>query len=131
MIKELIDEVSEKLEKLYRESICDMKTNYTQNLVLFDDGELGIYRLEQNETLQMEFEGRAITLYSIQEFDITDIEGWEDGNIEEYFQETWRDFLFEALQEIERKILELKSNKWIIILTLKFKYDNIIFTRNN
>lgn len=113
MTKELItalkninmDEVSEKLEKLYRESICDMKTNYTQNLVLFDDGELGLYRLGQNETLQMEFEGRAITLYSIQEFDITDIEGWEDGNIEEYFQETWRDFLFEALQEIERKIL--------------------------
>lgn len=110
-LKELVakldmDLVSDKLQDLYEEIVTTSNTGYSQTLVLHDDGTLDIHRLGQNSSLQAEFNGEAVTLYSAQEFDFTDIEGWDDEDVTayDYRVETLTDWLYTAIEHVEENI---------------------------
>jgi len=93
--------LNKKLFDVFSSIVCEHNTGYTQNLVLFEDGTLEVYRLRQNESLQAEYSGKALTLYSEKEFDFTDIEGWEGGDAQDYIQEHWIEWRSECLEVIE------------------------------
>ena len=98
------DVVKEKLKELYKEIVGTKRTSYYQHLVLWEDGTLEIHRLGQNESLQSEFKGEAITLYTEREFNITDIEGWLEDDVDLYMEENINDWYYSALERIEDKL---------------------------
>ena len=96
--------IKEKLKDLYEEIVGTKRTGYSQCLVLWEDGTLDIHRLGQNESLQAEFKGECLTLYKEQEFDITDIEGWTEEDLEIFVDDTFGDWYDNVLEYIEETL---------------------------
>lgn len=98
------DVIKESLMELYKEIVGTKRTSYYQHLVLWEDGTLEIHRLGQNESLQSEFKGECLTLYREQEFDITDIEGWTEEDLEIFVDDTFGDWYDNVLEYIEETL---------------------------
>jgi hypothetical protein len=102
--------IKEKLKELYEEIVGTKRTGYSQCLVLWEDGTLDIHRLGQNESLQAEFKGECLTIYSEQEFDITDIEGWTEDDVEIFIDDNFYEWYENVLERIDEN-LEQWENK--------------------
>ena len=98
------DVVKENLMDLYEEIVGTKRTGYYQHLVLWEDGSLEIYRLGQNESLQSELKGECLTLYKEQEFDITDIEGWTENDVEIFIDDNFYEWYENVLERIDETL---------------------------